>query len=271
MVMNVFLPALTFNVLSQAPITWDLAAISVVSLLTAAASLTLALAVYGWIWRRRVEKPTLGALLLASTFANATYLGLPVVTAVVGAEFARVAVIFDLLGMSILLFTVGTMICVETGTTGTRHSAVEGLMQVIKLPPFSAAVIGILVNASGVPLPEFLRDATETAGRVVAPAMLFSIGLALGIPRLARLPILAPALVIKLVVAPFIGWLLISWLIHDPATAQATLLEAGMPTMVLTMVFAERYGLDEDMLAQAILFSTILAMATLPTLAYYLR
>ena len=39
--------------------------------------------------------------------------------------------------------------------------------------------------------------------------------------------------------------------------------------MMLTMVFAERYGLDESALAQAILVTTLVSVATLPFVAQW--
>ena len=267
MVLNVFLPALTFNVLSRAPVSMDLVAIPAIAMVTALGSFAIAWVVYARGLRSKLQPPAIGALLLASTFCNATYLGLPVVTSVVGIDYARVAILFDLLGMSIILFTVGTVICVEYGTRGERHTMAEGIKQVLTLPPFIAAVVGLAVNVSGIPIPEFVMDFTRVAGQVVAPVMLFSIGLALKVPKLSTLPLLTPSLLIKLVVAPAIGYGLIGLLISDAPTARATLLEAAMPTMVLTIVFAERYGLDEELLAQAILFSTVVSMVTLPIAA----
>jgi len=267
MVLNVFLPALTFKVLSQAPVNADLIAIPAVAIITAGASMLLAWLVYARLLRRRLQPPAIGAMIVASTFCNATYLGLPVVSSVVGADYARVAILFDLLGMSLVLFTVGTVLCVEYGTRGERHTVWEGIRQVLRLPPFLAALLGLAVNLSGLGVPTWLLQATTVAGQVVAPAMLFSIGLALGVPRLSMVPALTPALVIKLIVAPVVGSLAIGLLLTDVPTARATLLEAAMPTMVLTIVFAERYGLDEELLAQAILFSTVLSMITLPLAA----
>jgi len=267
MVLNIFLPALTFNVLSRAPVSMDLVAIPAIAMVTALGSFAIAWVVYARGLRNKLQPPAIGALLLASTFCNATYLGLPVVSSVVGADYARVPILFDLLGMSIILFTVGTVICVEYGTRGTRHTLAEGIRQVLTLPPFIAAAVGLAVNIAGVTIPEFVMDFTRVAGQVVAPVMLFSIGLALKVPKLSTLPLLTPSLVIKLLVAPAIGYVLIGLLISDAPTARATLLEAAMPTMVLTIVFAERYGLDEELLAQAILFSTIVSMITLPIAA----
>ena len=267
MVLNIFLPALTFGVLVTAPITMDLVAIPAVAMITAMASFGVAWVVFARLMRPRLTSAAIGTLLLATTFCNATYLGLPVVSAVVGAEYARVAILFDLLGMSLILFTVGTVISVEYGTRGQRHTVAEGLRQVATLPPFLAAVAGLGINLSGIDVPDVVMNVTDVAGRVVAPAMLFSIGLALRMPKLSVLPILAPSLIIKLVIAPAIGALLIGAMISDVQVARATLLEAAMPTMVLTIVFAERYGLDEELLAQAVLFSTIVSMATLPVVA----
>ena len=123
------------------------------------------------------------------------------------------------------------------------------------------------MNILGLTVPEFVMDFTRVAGHVVAPVMLFSIGLALRVPKLSMLPLLTPTLLIKLVIAPVIGFVLLGLFISDVPTARATLLEAAMPTMVLTIVFAERYGLDEELLAQAILFSTVVSMITLPVAA----
>lgn len=266
-VLNVFLPALTFRVLSTAPIGSDLWAVPLIAIVTITVSFAIAWLVYARLLQRHLAAPSIGALIIASVWCNATYLGLPVVTAVVGVDYQRIPMVFDLLAMSPMLFTLGTLICVEYGTRGERHTVGEGLLQAAKLPPLIAAVVGLSVNLVHLTVPDVIMDACTTAGNIVAPAMLFSIGLALRPPQWHRLGLLAPSLLIKLVVAPLVAWLMIGVMISDVQIARATLLEAAMPTMVLTMVFAERYGLDEDLLAQAIVFSTVVAMVTLPMVA----
>lgn len=266
-VLNVFLPALTFRVLSTAPIGSDLWAVPLIGVVTIVVCFGIAWLLYARLLQRHLAAPSIGAMIIASVWCNATYLGLPVVTAVVGVDYQRIPMVFDLLAMSPMLFMLGTLICVEYGTRGEKHTIGEGLLQAAKLPPLIAAIVGLGVNLLHVPVPDVFMDACTTAGNIVAPAMLFSIGLALRPPQWHRLGLLAPSLMIKLVVAPLVAWLMIGILIGDVQIARATLLEAAMPTMVLTMVFAERYGLDEDLLAQAIVFSTVVAMVTLPIVA----
>ncbi|NTW28696.1 MAG: AEC family transporter, partial [Coriobacteriia bacterium] len=52
---------------------------------------------------------------------------------------------------------------------------------------------------------------------------------------------------------------------------RSTVLEAGMPTMMLTLVVGERFGLDTDFLASAILVTTAGAAVTLPLMQMLVR
>jgi predicted permease len=220
-----------------------------------------------------LNAPAVGALILAAAWPNVTYLGLPVVSNVVGEHVQRIPILYDLLGVTPLLFTLGVVICVEFGSRGPRHTLTEGLRQAATTPPMIAAIAGLLVNLSGLTIPSVIITAVHSAGQVVAPLMLFSIGLALRAPNTRALYALAPSLIIKLVAAPLLGVALTALTLATAASdadadvLRAIRLESAMPTMVLTMVFAERYGLDEELLAQAILISTVLSMLTLPVVA----
>lgn len=268
-VLNIFLPALTLSILSTAPLSNELWAVPLVSVACIVVAAGAAWLIYMRVLGRRLARPTIGALLLASVWCNATYLGVPIVTAVVGEPYARIPIVFDLLAMSPMLFTLGVVICVEFGTATTKHTIGEGLRHVLRLPPFLAAVVGLLLNVLHVPIWEPFLVAMQTMGKAVSPLMIFSVGLALRPPQWRTVPVLIPALVIKLAVAPIVaaGMITVLGSAFTTSTATATMLEAGMPTMMLTMVFAERYQLDTETLAQAILVSTLLAMLTLPFLA----
>jgi predicted permease len=96
--------------------------------------------------------------------------------------------------------------------------------------------------------------------------MLFSIGLTLRVPDPRHLLIIVPAVAIRTVIVPLILLSATVWLIQDPVVETGAILETAMPTMMLTMVFAEKYGLDTDVLAQAILASTLISIITLPAI-----
>lgn len=265
-VLNVLLPALTFVALYRVSVTSDLWAVPLVSAGVVVATILPAWLLYVTIGQRYLKAPAIGSMLLAATWCNATYMGLPVLTSVLGVEVRHVPVLFDHLAMTPLLFTIGTVICVRFGTTEHSHSLIHGLRAVVKLPPVLAAALGFVVNISGLHLPDVLVSTCDTLAAAVSPLMIFVVGVSLGRPRWQSVPVVLPAALLRLVLGPIAGAALTSYVVSDPVIARATVLESGMPTMMLTILFAERYGLDVDLLAQAILVSTVLSPLTLQLL-----
>lgn len=264
-VFNVLLPILAFHVLSTAPLDDSLITVPITAGLTIVTCLWIASALIPRLML--LPRPSLGALILASAWGNVTYLGLPVVMAVTGNQMQRIPIVYDLMATTPLLFTLGVVVCARYGTLPVELTFSGMFRQIITMPALIAVVLGLGVNLYGLPIPSIVQWGMQGLGSLVAPLMLFSVGMALGVPNGEHLRILAPTLVIKLVVSTIVGYGIGSILIDDPLVFKSVLLESAMPTMVLSMVFAERYGLDQALLAQAIFWSTLLSMLTLPLLA----
>ncbi len=263
-VLNVFIPFLTFGFISTAPISSDLITVPIVSVVSALLGFGIGWLVYAKLLDQRLTPSAIGSLILASAWCNAMYMGLPITTAVVGEHVSRVPILFDYLGMTPLLFTVGAVMSARYGTRLETATLGKGLMEVLRLPPIIAIALGIVVNLLDVTPPSWLLSACEGAGKAVAPLMLFSIGLALRMPSGQLALLLMPSALIRTVLVPLVVMPLAGSIIHDRDVLNATMLETAMPTMMLTMAFAERFGLDESVLAQAILISTLLSVFTLP-------
>jgi predicted permease len=266
-VLNVFIPLLTFGALSQVHIGEHLWTVPIVSVSTVVLGLFLSWLIYGVLLRNRIPLPAAGAMILAGTWCNAMYLGLPITTAVVGEGARHIPIEYDYLGMTPLLFSAGTLICVRYGTSGTHATFTDAVRQVITLPPMITIVVAMIINVLDVPIAPWITSSCMAAGKIVPQLMLFSIGLTLRMPDIQRLPVILPAVAIRTIIVPAIMWSATIWLIEDPMVESAAMLETAMPTMMLTMVFAEKYGLDTSALAQAILASTLVSLVTLPFLA----
>jgi len=268
LVLTILLPALTFRSLANASIGDGLWQVPLVAIATWAILATLAWWIYRVILRKRVAMPFAGSMIFAAAWSNATYLGIPILSAVLGETAVSYAVVYDLLALTPLLFVAGTIIGTELGTRGQRHRFVDGLTRLITLPPFIAAIAGLVWHQTGLILPEVIDQPLRWAGACVSPLMILSIGMALEPIRLRRLPFLAPAIILKLAVAPLVAWGMARAVLGMSGVSYAAvLLEASMPTMFLTMVFAEKFGLDEGALAEAIAISTALSMMSVPLIA----
>lgn len=254
------LPALVLVVLWRAPLGMD--TLRIAAMATAGLFSGFALA---WVWfrLRPAPSPEVGALLLAATFPNATYMGLPVLETAFGPWARSVAIQYDLFACTPLLLSAGVLVAIRYGGSDERVHPVAALLRV---PPLWAAVAGVGLNVAGVPLPTLAEGLLDRLGSGVVPLMLFSIGLGLRWEGAAGLRIerLMPVLLIQLFLTPaLVAWLSGQIGLVDPLRA-AVVLEAAMPSMVLGIVLCDRYRLDASLYAMAVTLTTALSLLTLP-------
>jgi len=268
-VYHVFLPALVLHVLWQVPVDLNTVRIPLVSSLSVLLSLLVAFLIYsngrivhGFLGSVHANR-SIGALLLASAFGNFTYLGLPVLTQTFGEWSQFVAIHFDLLASTPLLFTVGIMLARHYGSSKSGMHPVVALLQV---PALWAATAGLMLSALDMPMPAWVDESLGTLGSAVVPLMLLSIGMALRWQSgwAARIPVLFPVLVIQLLAMPLIAWAAaIGVGLPDRLLAPAVI-EGAMPSMVLGLVICDRFKLDAALYAEAVTLSTALSLFTLP-------
>jgi len=236
-----------------------LAAASTILICTAAG-----FAVYRFVpGLKNIPRPSMGAVLLAAAYGNVTYLGLPVITEVFGAGQGYVAILYDLLASTPVLFTAGTLISARFGS-GKSVSLAASVKRVVMLPPLWGVAAGIAVQGAGIPVPALLLDAAAIMGRAVIPVMIFTVGLALEFRDLKRLGIAVPALAIKLALSPVLAWWIASRLGVAGVTLRVFTMEAAMPVMVLSLLIADEFDLDVPLAATCIAVSTAAMLVTVP-------
>lgn len=254
------LPALVVVVLWRANLSLDSVRVAVLAAFGVLAGMLLA-----WLWFRRSTSAAaaIGALVLASGFPNATYMGLPVLESALGPWARSVAVQYDLFACTPLLLSVGVMIAAHYGGVQVKgHPA----LALLRVPPLWAALIGIALNLGEVPLPLVLGGLLDMLAGSVVPLMLFSLGLGLrwAAGGWSHLPQVLPVVAIQLVITPLLVWGASSLLGMSGPVQTAVVLEAGMPSMVLGIVLCDRYRLDTSLYAMAVTLTTALSLFTLP-------
>lgn len=268
-VYQIFLPALVLHVLWQTPVDLNSVRIPLVAAISVLLSLLAGVLVYGNGWLIKAfmgsqqTNRAIGALLLACAFGNFTYLGLPVLTQAFGPWSQMVAIHFDLLASTPLLFTVGILLARHYGSAGKDARPFLG---VLRVPAVWAAVAGLLLSATHIPQPAWLDESMATLGSAVVPLMLLSVGMALRWQSgwAGRVPVLFPVLVIQLILMPLIAWATAIGVGMPERLLAPSIIEGAMPTMVLGLVICDRFKLDAALYAEAVTLSTALALLTLP-------
>jgi len=266
-VYDVFLPALVLHVMWQTPVSLNSIRIPLVSTIAILLSLLTAYLIYAngkWLPGSNVQqRKAVGALLLASSFANFTYLGLPVLTQTFGPWAQSVAIHFDLFASTPLLFTVGILIASHFGSS-TQKANVG--IELIRVPALWAAIAGVIASAMHLPMPAWLDESLGVLGAAVVPLMLLSIGMALRWQAgwVRRIPIILPMVAIQLILMPLVVWGACIGVGMPEKLLAPAVIEGAMPTMVLGLVICDRFKLDTSLYAEAVTVTTALSLVSLP-------
>ncbi|MCX8052035.1 MAG: AEC family transporter [Chlorobi bacterium] len=258
LVFYVLLPALTFRSMLHAPlgdVLWKVP-------LAASVGIVVASAIALVVTRKQILPHRAAAAALAAGWGNVTYLGIPVLSAAFGNEATFVAVLYDFAASTPLLWTLGVALAVRN--VHDRSQVESPWRRVSAVPPLWAAVAGILGNAIALEIPPLADRMLWLLGSAVVPLMMFVLGLSLRWEYLRRWRELVPVAALKLTLAPLVVLGVGIAIGLQGTILRAVLLEAAMPTMMLTLVVAERYRLDVEYIAAAIALTTVASAATLP-------
>jgi predicted permease len=266
-VLHFFLPALAFSLMATTRVDRSFLAVPLTAAAVTVIGMAAGFAAYRLIDARiiRLHRPAFGVLILVASFGNVTYLGLPLITEMLGEQFGYIAILYDLLAATPLLLTVGVFIAARYGE-GESVSIAASIKRVLMLPPLWGAAAGIGFVVADIKAPDLVLYTTGLMGKAVIPVMIFTVGLALDFRDLKRLPIAVPALAIKLVMAPVLAWWIGSQLGITASTLKAVTLEGAMPVMVLSLVLADEFELDVPLAAACITVSTVASFFTLPVM-----
>ncbi len=259
-VYDILLPALVFRVLVRSPLGGESLVISA----TAASAVLLALGATLLVARARGLPPAaLGAVALAAAWPNATYLGLPVLEAVLGERGRGIAIQYDLFACLPLLLTVGLAVASRLGQGGPPQPVWRRLAGV---PALWAVAAAVAVQAAGLQVPALAQAVLDRLAPAVVPLMLLVLGMGLEFrrPGPRRWRWVGWVLACQLFLMPAWVWGITALLPPGPVLRTGLVLEAAMPSMVLGVVICDRFRLDTGLYAAAAALSTVAALVTLP-------
>jgi hypothetical protein len=268
----IFSPCLVFSSLTESPVqgaefvqlaTFTFAHIVLMAALAAGLGVAL-----------RLERRALLTLIIAAVFVNGGNFGLAANQFAFGDEALARAVVFYIFS-TIGVYTVGIFLA----SLGKR-SAAEAVREVVTVPAFYALIAAGLARFTGFGVPLFLERAVTLLSEAAIPVMLVLLGLQIAQMKRevwarlwarTRAGTLALAVGLQLVVAPLLAIALATALGLAGVTRQAAILEASMPTAVITTVLALQYELDVDLMTAVVIASTLFSPLTLTPLIVYLQ
>lgn len=213
----------------------------------------------GWNARER------NAAVLITAFMNAANYGLPIVLLAYGqAGFERAAIFVVL--QSLLMYSVGVFFAAR----GKMHWR-EAVAAVFRLPLVWAALAGLAIRMSGMPMPDFIMKPIGLLANGAVVLVVILLGMQVASIELKGAWVkVAITSTMRLVVSPLVGMALVWWLKPDPLTAQILVLESAMPAAVNTTLLASEFGTEPDMVSGVALVTTLSSMVTVTFWVWYL-
>jgi predicted permease len=247
-------PSLVFRSLYEMSI--DLVALQHIAVVTIGVMLVgvvLSLAAaWGQDRRRRA------GLVLAGAIGNNGNMGIPICFFAFGEAGVALATVYYAMS-SFLSNTVGVVIASAGGST-----MAGALLHSLQSPVLYAAFLGLALNQVHVTIPGPLFNAIELLAGAAVPGMLVLLGTQLRSTRFGGdQRIVWRSALIRLVASPVAAWLLCNWMGVGGLERQVLIVQAAMPTAVMTTVLATEFDASPGLVAAAVLATSLLSMVTL--------
>ncbi|WP_312253500.1 AEC family transporter [Stenotrophomonas sp.] len=201
-------------------------------------------------------------LLICVALANSSFIGYPMVRALLGDAALPYAVVYDQFGTFLLLSTFGLLVLARY--SGDRPpTARQVLGRIARFPPLWALVFALLLMPAQPPA--WIGTALKQLADAMLPLVMLAVGLSIQL-RLRReeLKPLAVGLLLKLLVLPALA-LPLSWLLGmQGLMLQANVLESAMPTMITAAALAISHRLAPRLAAALVGYGIVLSLVTLP-------
>jgi predicted permease len=262
----IFSPCLVYNSITHS----DLGGLVFIQIaaVTVLAALSVALIAFLTGTALRLERHTLATLVVAATFGNAGNFGLAINKLAFGEQALARALIYYVFS-TLAVYTLGVAVA-ASGRRPVREVLRHGLI----LPTTVAVLVALILRRTGLVTPQPLDVAIGLLSQAAIPLMLVLLGLQIaGIrewPR-AQFGLMALAAISQLIVAPLVTLALAVAVRLTGVAFQAIVLEAGMPTAVITTILAVEYELDTTLVSGTVVLSTLLSPLTLTPLIAYLK
>jgi malate permease and related proteins len=253
------LPSLIFIHVPTLEAGVDLLPLIIVPWVLLACTIALILPLARWL---RMSREVTAVLLVLIPLGNTSFLGYPLITALMGPEFVRYAVVYDQFGSFLIVCTHVLFVLAWYGA-GERPSPVSMLKRVIAFPPFLALIAALAFGNDW--FPEWLWGLVETFADMLLPLVTLAIGMSLKLKLIPehRLPLVI-GLVGKLLLLPALALAMV-WLFDTrEEIARVAVLESAMPPMITAAALLSAARLAPPLASALVAWGVLFSAATVP-------
>lgn len=205
------------------------------------------------------------ALLLVIPLGNTSFVGIPIVHALLGEGAIPYVLMYDQFGTFLILSLYGSAV-IARYESGIFHKRLI-LKKLILFPPFFTLLFALAWGE----IPSGAQPYLQTLASTLVPLALISVGYSLKLRGEIDYPLFAKALGLKLLLMPVIAFGMLCAVGTGPLALKTAVLESGMPSMITAGALAIASGFAPALSAALVGYGILVSLVTLPLIAYLME
>lgn len=257
-VMYILMPCMIFSALYSADMSL-LPTLGILPFVILTASIGSGVISYIVLKRLHYDDKKIWSVLVTVMIANTAFMGYPVNLGVYGHPGFLRAIFCDLATTCMFLLLSFVLVLKFRGTVK------RAFREILLFPPLWAVVLGISFNLLNIPIGPVLDKTVNYLADGAIPLIMISLGLSIELGGLARSKAMVIfTSIVKLGVFPLIALIVVSLLGLTGLQHDVGIIEAAMPSGMLSLLLAITYKLDYELTSDCILINTVISLITLP-------
>ena len=273
--MQITLPALIFSALAHSTMEWHYLLLFLIMFGMEMLLLSIA---WGIGKLLKLKHDQMGSFLLVSAFGSSALLGYPLIAELFphNSEVLAEAAFVSELGVGLPLFTVGVMVAIYYGNSKQENtSALLGAIDFFRSPIFLSIVAGGLWSLLSLPTKGVFMEPFFAMIHILASANTFLVTLLVGVllqfgSLYNTIKIIVAVIILKLILSPILVSLPASFMTLTTWQLQVLILDAAMPSAMLSVVLAKRYGCDAQLAAKLVFVTLFASIVTVSMMLKFL-
>ena len=263
-VMYILLPCMIFHAIYAA----DLSLISklgVLPFVILASSFVTGIVSFFILKMLKLDDITLWSVLVTVMIANTAFMGYPVTLGIFGQEGFLRAIFCDIATLCIFLMLSFALIMKFGGTVRTA------VRKIAFFPALWAVILGLVFNFLNIPIGPVIDNTVNYLGQGAIPIIMIALGLSIDFSAIKRSKsMIAFTSIMKLAFFPAVAFLIASQIGLVDLQYKISIVEAAMPSGMMSLLLSITYRLDFELTSDCILINTVISLITLPVIIMFL-
>ena len=259
-VMYILLPCMIFHALYSADLTL-LSKLGILPFVILASSFVTGIVSYFILRQMNLDDVTLWSVLVTVMIANTGFMGYPVTLGIFGQDGFLRAIFCDI-ATSFIFLALSFVLILKFG--GTVKTAVR---KIAFFPPLWAVILGLLFNLINIPIGPVIDNTVNYLGQGAIPLIMIALGLSIDFSAIKRSKsMIVFTSIMKLAFFPLIAIFVASQIGLVDLQFKISVVEAAMPSGMMSLLLAITYKLDYELTSDCILINTVISLITLPVI-----